>query len=247
MKKLLNGILSFRANITDERREQFARLALGQSPDALLIACSDSRVAPNVFASTDPGDVFVTRNVGNIIPPHAEGPGFHAAVSAGVEFAVGVLNVKDIIVCGHSGCGAMHALHTGLDSVAGPAIKAWLWHAMAASNRLNGVVADLVPAERREDQLMIEQIGREWWKFGGNAGYSGEDRLSQINVLLQMEHVLTIPIVRDAVADKRVRVHGWWFEIGRAEICGWDREGMKFRPLDEAHVKQVKSRIGAVD
>src|SRR4051812_40742074 len=109
MKKLIGGILEYRKRLNPELRETFARLALGQAPNALYIGCSDSRVSVNVFASTEPGDLFVIRNVGNLIPPC--GPdGVSSAdesEAAAVEFAILNLQVTDVIVCGHSECGAM--------------------------------------------------------------------------------------------------------------------------------------------
>src|SRR5436189_4919786 len=106
MKKLIRGIVEFRKKVRPGYRETFSRLALGQSPDALLIACSDSRVAPNVFASTEPGDLFVIRNVGNIIAPCGDG-GLaigDESEAAAIEFSTFALNVSDMIVCGHSEC-----------------------------------------------------------------------------------------------------------------------------------------------
>ncbi|MBK8574294.1 MAG: carbonic anhydrase [Elusimicrobia bacterium] len=130
MKKLIKGIMDFRKTRQPLVRETFARLALGQFPDALFIACSDSRVAANVFASTDPGDLFVIRNVGNIMPPH---PDTGSAV-AGLEFAIHTLKVRHIIVCGHSDCGAMRALaQNGNDFKESP-LDRWLRHAKAATD-----------------------------------------------------------------------------------------------------------------
>src|SRR5579859_2176429 len=119
MRKLVQGIVDYRNRVRPAARETFARLALGQSPDALFIACSDSRVAINVFASTEPGDLFVVRNVGNMVSPAAP-DGLSVAddsEAAAIEFAVGVLKVRDIIVCGHSSCGAIGALVRGRESV----------------------------------------------------------------------------------------------------------------------------------
>src|SRR5271165_3350755 len=104
MKKLINGIVEFRRNVQKGYRQAFGKLADGQAPDTLFIACSDSRVVPNTFASADPGDLFVIRNVGNLVP-HAKTPDNSEA--AAMEFAVEKLGVSDIIVCGHSECGAM--------------------------------------------------------------------------------------------------------------------------------------------
>ena len=123
LKKLIQGIIHFHETRRHDLEETFAKLALGQAPDALFIACSDSRMAVNVFASTDPGDLFVLRNVGNLVPPfgHAGGTGTAAAV----DFALDNLKVRNIIVCGHSDCGAMHAHTQGHDSLKG-SLKDWL-------------------------------------------------------------------------------------------------------------------------
>src|SRR3954447_12066587 len=111
MRKLIKGIVEFRRDARPEYREKFAKLALGQRPDTLFVACSDSRVVPNTFASTDPGDLFVLRNVGNIIPPENDAAVPAAAgAAAAVQFAVRNLGVTDAVVCGHSDCGAMKAL-----------------------------------------------------------------------------------------------------------------------------------------
>ena len=109
MKKLLNGIVDFRKNVRPAVKDTFALLALGQRPDTLFIACSDSRVVPNLFASTEPGDLFVIRNVGNLIPPFSEGesgPHFGSEAAA-IQFALTQLPITEIVVCGHSECGAI--------------------------------------------------------------------------------------------------------------------------------------------
>lgn len=124
MKKLIRGIVEFRETRRPVYAETFGKLALGQKPDALFIACSDSRVAVNVFASSDPGDLFVLRNVGNLVPPY-DHPGA-AGTAAAVDFAVEKLKVMDIIVCGHSDCGAMHARCGGLDKLSDGPLKTWL-------------------------------------------------------------------------------------------------------------------------
>src|SRR3954469_20374711 len=127
MRKLVQGIVDFRNRVRPVARETFARLALGQSPDALFIACSDSRVAVNVFASTEPGDLFVVRNPGNIVSP-AAADGLSVAdesEAAAIEFAVIQLQVRDVIVCGHSSCGAMAGLLQGRATVRAPHLRSW--------------------------------------------------------------------------------------------------------------------------
>ena len=124
MKKLIRGIIQFHETRRQGYEETFSRLALGQKPDALFIACSDSRVAVNVFASTDPGDLFVVRNVGNLAPPYGHSGG--TGTAAAVDFAVEKLKVRDIIVCGHSDCGAMHAHCGGQEALPEGPLKEWL-------------------------------------------------------------------------------------------------------------------------
>lgn len=136
MRKLLKGIVDFREHRRAKVRPMFARLAMGQKPDSLFIACSDSRVAANVFASTNPGEMFVMRNVGNLVPPPAQDVGEGEAVAAALDYAVEVLKVQDIIVCGHSHCGAMLALMRGRSKAPTPSLKRWLRFAEPALARL---------------------------------------------------------------------------------------------------------------
>lgn len=164
MEKLINGIVDFRTRVRPTVRDTFARLALGQSPDCLFIACSDSRVVPNLFASTDPGDLFVVRNVGNLVPPAASA-GRDRSTAAAVEFAIDGLGVHDIIVCGHSSCGAMSAILSGSATLGG-----WLEHGGAALHDL---------AEQPEFAAELPQV----------------DRLSQLSVLRQVRHLRSHPSV----------------------------------------------------
>lgn len=136
MRKLLKGIVEFREKKRDKVRATFSRLALGQKPDSLFIACSDSRVAANVFASTSPGEMFVMRNVGNLVPPPSKDTSEGEAVAAALDYAVEVLKVKDIIICGHSHCGAMINTIRGRHKAPTPALKRWLRFAEPALLRL---------------------------------------------------------------------------------------------------------------
>ncbi len=220
MKKLLSGIAEFRRTRRPEYAETFARLALGQKPDALFIACSDSRVVPNLFASTEPGDLFVLRNVGNIICP-CGGDGRSTgddSEAAAIEFALGTLRVSDIIVCGHSECGAMHALHSKRAMPDAPHVERWIRHSRPALSRLEqerSKPGDLPP----------------------------HDRLSQINVLLQLEHLQTYPIVQQSMHERGIRLHGWWFDIGRLDVLAFDRDENAFVLLDDNRVDRYLSRI----
>src|ERR1700684_1008179 len=113
MRKLVKGIVEFRQKRLPSYREKFALLALGQRPDTLFIACSDSRVVPNLFASTEPGDLFVIRNVGNLIPPYQPDSKALGSEAAAIQFGLSSLPITEVIVCGHSECGAIGALSKG--------------------------------------------------------------------------------------------------------------------------------------
>lgn len=212
MKKLIRGIIEFRRTRRPEYAATFAKLALGQHPDALFIACSDSRVVPNLFASTEPGDLFVVRNVGNIVPPC--GPGGVSASdeseAAAIELAVLSLKVKDIIVCGHSECAAMRTLHDGLADGLPPHLRAWLRHSRPARERFeNGA--------RTAPDL------------------SAPNHLSQLNALLQLEHLRTYPVVRQAESERRLSLHAWWFDIAQADVLAWKASESRFVLIDESY------------
>jgi carbonic anhydrase len=220
MKKLIRGIVDFRKNVRPGYRETFARLALGQSPDALLIACSDSRVVPNLFASTEPGDLFVIRNAGNLIAPcGADGRSTSdESEAAAIEFATLALGITDIIVCGHSECGAMRALVEGKRGLPAPHLYSWLRHAEGALGeiRRNGPV---------KGDLSIH------------------NQLSQINVLRQLEHLRTYPVVRERLEAGRLRLHGWWFDIAQAEILAYEESAGRFVVIDEVEADRLLKRL----
>ncbi|HEX7926951.1 MAG TPA: carbonic anhydrase [bacterium] len=221
MKKLINGILQFRRSLTPERRQNYARLALGQSPDALLITCSDSRVAPNVFASTDPGDLFVVRNVGNLIAPWSENDHSGAnSVAAAAEYAVAVLKVPDIVVCGHAECGAMRAIVDGRDRLTAPFVKDWLAHG--------------------EPSLRKMRLGQHV-----NPDLPPHNTLSQLNVLQQMEHLASYPIIQERLEAGKLRVHGWWFDIGQADLYAYEPSQHRFMLIDEEEARRLLKLIGS--
>jgi carbonic anhydrase len=220
MKKLIRGIVEFRKNAQSEYRERFAHLALGQAPDTLLIACSDSRVAPNAFASADPGDMFVIRNVGNLIAP-ADKAGVSVSdesEGAAIEFSILKLGVRDIIVCGHSECGAMQALLSGNVPKNSPHLKAWLRHA--------------------EDALARDRAGQ-----APDSSLAPHNRLSQINALCQQDHLLTYPAVHDAMKAGRLRLHAWWFDLAHADVYSYDESLKRFILIDEANAAALLKRL----
>lgn len=212
MRKLLRGIAEFRRTRRAGFAEHFRRLALGQTPDALLFACADSRVVPNLFASTEPGDLFVVRNVGNLVPPRQEGGGSDGSEAAAIEFAVGTLRVGDVIVCGHSGCGAMQALHDGRAPLGAPGLEAWIRHGREA---LRGLDDDLRP---------------DPWR-------PLTDRLSQRSALLQIDHLRSHPAIARAVEAGALRLHVWWFDIAALDVLLFHEAEGRFVLIDEDRVR----------
>jgi carbonic anhydrase len=221
MKKLIQGIAEYRRTTQQSYREAVGKLAV-QAPDALFIACSDSRVVPNTFASNNPGDLFVLRNVGNLVPPcgsRGQAVGDEGEAAA-IEFAILNLNVTDIIVCGHSDCGAMRALINDRENVEAPNLRSWLRHGDAAIERLKaGVVLD--------------------------STFNQQNQLSQLNVLVQIENILSYPEVKKRVEQGRLSVHGWWFDISKADVYAYNPEFKKFRLIDDQEAERMLKQMDA--
>lgn len=220
MKKLIHGIIDFRRNILNGYRETFAKLALGQSPDALFIACSDSRVAANLFASTDPGDLFVIRNVGNMIPPSSSS-GISIgdeSEAAAIEYALENLKVSSIIICGHSECGAMQSILNNRQSISLPNLKSWLQYGESALNKLkNGVEI--------------------------NKGLLPHNQLSQINVLEQKIHLESYPIVQKLIGANKLKIYCWWFDIATADVYSFNELERLFKILDDEEAEKLLNSL----
>ena len=199
MKKLLQGIKEFRQHKLDEYREKFSKLAHGQAPDTLFVGCCDSRVVPNTFASTDPGDLFVLRNIGNLIPPYGAADG--TSVAAAIEFSTLVLHISYIVICGHSDCGAMRAFTENTVHTQGPAIEKWLSYAEPSYEKLLKVHP--LPADPH-------------------------NLLSHINVIQQLEHLKTYPEVKSRLESGELKIHGWWFDLATADVYEYDEKTQEF-------------------
>ncbi|WGF90039.1 carbonic anhydrase [Marinivivus vitaminiproducens] len=208
MDELIQGARRFRDEVFPRQRGLFNQLAVeGQAPKTLVISCADSRVVPEMITQSAPGQIFVCRNVGNIVPPTGQGVG---GVSSVIEYAVAALGVTDIVVCGHSGCGAMKALSQP-DSLEGmPNVAAWLRHADAARQ----VVAEAYPA--------------------GMDGDAHVRSLALENVAAQLGHLRTHPAVAARIASGAVRLHGWFFDIASGEVLALDGELGRFVKLADA-------------
>ncbi|MCB9027028.1 MAG: carbonic anhydrase [Bdellovibrionaceae bacterium] len=223
MRKLIKGILDFRKNKQQDYREKVANLVFGQSPDSLLVACSDSRVVPNVFASTDPGDMFVVRNVGNLIPPcHSNGETcLKGSEPAAIDFSLFQLNVSEMIICGHSECGAMQAIINDPSQLDSKHLQSWL---------ANGF------SPQRKDQLS-DNIFKPPFEL------SPHNQLSQLNVLWQIEHLKSYPEVQKRLAENKIRLHGWWFDIASADVYSYSWEENKFNIIDETEAGKILSKL----
>jgi carbonic anhydrase len=215
MQKLVQGIHHFQTQIFSSHKELFERLDQDQAPETLFITCSDSRISPNLITQTQPGELFILRNVGNLIPPYESMGG----MAAGIEFAVESLQVKDIIVCGHSNCGAMQALLAPEQLGELPATKAWLAHARATERII-------------------------WESYGHLQGPELLHATVEENVLVQLESLRRHPAVARAVASGRLHLHAWVYKIETGEVFAFDPDRGQYTsvtgteglaPLDAEH------------
>ena len=202
MQKIVKGYLEFKESGFEKRKDLFAKLSNSQNPEVLFITCSDSRIDPNLITQTEPGDLFVIRNAGNIVPPHTvESDG----IVASIEFAVVALGVKHIVVCGHSNCGAMKgALNTsGLTNL--PKVRGWLNYCSEA----------VALVESREGDLMSDEL----------------NSVTQENVLLQIRRLEQYPEISKRLAKGDIEIHGWVYEIGEGTVKCFNQEKQAFIEL----------------
>lgn len=206
VNELIGRVFSFEKTTFPASSDLFARLSSeGQSPKALVISCADSRVVPEHIMQAEPGDLFVCRNAGNIVPPFAT---MNGGVSSTVEYGVMALGVRDIIVCGHSDCGAMKALAAPELPEGMPNVVAWLRHGIAAKNVVDTCCPHVEGAER------VRAISLE-------------------NVVVQINHLRTHPSVAAAIARGELSLHGWFVDIAEGQVLGLDGRTGEFRPLRE--------------
>jgi len=203
MQRLIEGHKKFLAEVFPRRRDQFHLLAESQAPEWLFITCSDSRVLPDLILGTGPGDLFITRNAGNVVPVSANDVD---GCTATIEYAVEVLKVKHAILCGHSDCGAMKAAldRRGLEKL--PKASRWLHHVEAAFTHRQ----PLNPADGAHAELAS---------------------LIRGNVVAQLLNLKAQPSVARAVMEGRLAVHGWYYEILSGRIERFDEDARRFVPL----------------
>lgn len=208
MQRLVQGIHQFQQDQFRPLQGLFEQLAKGQSPETLFITCSDSRIDPNLLTQSRPGDLFILRNAGNIVPPHGATTGGEAAT---IEFAVAGLGVRDVIVCGHSHCGAMQGVLEPHRVAALPAVAAWLGHAAATARIVRDNYAHL-----DGDRLLTATV--------------------EENVLVQLENLRTLPAIASRLVKGDLKLHGWVYKIETGEVFAFDPLSGQFVPLAEYRV-----------
>ncbi|MGH8047721.1 MAG: carbonic anhydrase [Chthoniobacterales bacterium] len=207
MQELIEGIHKFRTEEFGQYKALFQRLAKeGQNPHTLFITCSDSRVLAELITQSKPGDLFVVKNVGNIVPA-TSATGSTNSTAAAIEFAVETLGVQDVVVCGHSQCGAMKALMTSPDLSSMPHLEGWLSVATP--------VRDAVLTRYGHLRNLDEQV----------------DLAGEENVLYGLESLKTYPCVKSRLEEGRLRLHAWFFKIATAELFAYDPAAHQFMPL----------------
>lgn len=198
MKNLLPGLRKFTDTIFPDHKQLFETLSQGQKPHTLLITCSDSRIDPNLLTQSQPGELFVVRNAGNIVPPFgASGGGEEAAI----EFAIDGLHVSNVVICGHSHCGAMAALMGKADLDSLPSVKHWLRNAESTKRRILSC--------SKQDEFNLSDVIEE-------------------NVCAQADNLKTHPSVSAALRQNRIRLFGWVYEFETGHVKVFDQKNKSF-------------------
>ena len=211
MDHVISGVVKFQREVFPDNRAIFRKLATGQNPEVLFITCSDSRIDPSMVTQTQPGELFICRNAGNIVPPHSNETG---GMTASIEFAVAALGVKHIVVCGHTDCGAMKGAINPEALEGLPHVKTWLGHCRCATE----VVKEKFGALNKE---LLDEVTKE-------------------NVLQQLQHLRTHPAVAAKLATKQVELHGWVYDIGLGEVLAYNVDTENFESLTKVY-SQVES------
>ena len=205
MQKLVKGIHSFQRGFFANHRELFEQLeSAGQQPETLFITCSDSRVVPNLITDAAPGELFIVRNVGNVVPT----PDLPGGTAAAIQYAVEVLNVENVIICGHTQCGALKAI-LDPDSVAHlEYVRRWVKSTIGVKRLIDEKYSHL----------------------------TGEQKLTaaiQENVLAQLEHLREYPFVASRMDAGKLQVNGWIFDVGKGEVFDYEPEYGEFLSLSK--------------
>ncbi|MCD6191495.1 MAG: carbonic anhydrase [Sulfurimonas sp.] len=208
MEAYAQGNKLFRTYFKKNKKSLLDLVTSGQSPKALFIGCSDSRVIPDLMVQADPGDLFVLRNVGNFVPPYKPDADFHATAS-GIEYAVSILKIKEIIICGHTHCGACKALYEDISDSSLIHTKKWL--ELGESAKTSAILSLGINAPKEDLVRLTEKL----------------------SVIKQIENILTYPNVKKRFEDGSLCIHGWYYDIETGEIEYYNADSYEFLPLKD--------------
>jgi carbonic anhydrase len=213
MKALIEGVRKFQSEVFAGQKELFSRLAHGQHPQALFITCSDSRIDPCLLTQTHPGELFILRNAGNIVPSYGAQIG---GTTATIEYAVGVLGVKNVIVCGHTDCGVAKGILDPGQAKDLPSLREWLLQAEATRRIIQENYAHL-----KGDELLTAAI--------------------QENVRVQLAHLRTHPLIAAKLRRGTIELHGWVYSIPTGQVWAFDDGRDQFMSLSQTSPNEPKS------
>jgi carbonic anhydrase len=204
MKELIQGLREFQSTDFVAKRDLFEKLSHGQNPRVLFITCSDSRIDPNLITQSEVGELFVIRNAGNVVPPFGATNGGEGAT---IEYAIKALDIRHVIICGHSHCGAMKGL-LKLESLEQdlPLVYNWLKYCEATRQLMRDAYSD------RQGEELLEMTTAE-------------------NVLTQIENLRTYPLVHSRLHQGKLAIHGWVYHIETGEVLAYDADSHSFLPL----------------
>jgi carbonic anhydrase len=206
LQLLFDGVREFNAMDFEEHRELFNKIGRNQNPHTLFIGCSDSRVVPNLITKALPGELFVIRNIANLVPPYRDSEEFLATTSA-IEYAVQVLEIDTILVCGHSNCGGCNALFLNDEELKHiPHTRKWLELAKNVRNKMNRL-------------KIVDPAIREWMS-------------EQLNIVEQMQHLLTYPYIAERYKNGTLKILGWYYIIETGEVFDYQHELKKFIKIE---------------
>lgn len=202
MKELFAGYKYFREHTFPNYRELYGSLAQLQNPHSLFIACADSRIVPHLYTASAPGELFVIRNVANMVPPYQSGSS-DSSTTAGIEYAVKVLQVKNIVICGHSNCGGCKAMYSAATAESVPYTHEWLKICQSEKSRFDGAT------EKRCEQSITRRVEQE-------------------NVILQLEHLRSYQFIRTAEEQSALQIYGWYCDIEKGLMYNYNQSSESF-------------------